>query len=70
MAESTGILEIVKFCEIIDDMDPLEVPDYALLKKVLKSESSPIRRERGSLKIVEDTRHKSVLAHPRSHRVV
>ena len=39
MAKSTGIEELINFCEIIDDMDQFEQPNYLLLQKVLKSES-------------------------------
>ena len=38
MAERTGIQEVINFCQIVDDMDQLEQPHYALLKKVLKSD--------------------------------
>jgi hypothetical protein len=31
MAKSTGNEEIMNFCEIIDELDPFEVPNYRLL---------------------------------------
>lgn len=39
MAKSTGIDEIINFCEIIDEMDAFEDPNYKLLSKVLKSDN-------------------------------
>lgn len=39
MAKSMGIDEIINFCEIIDEMDPFETPNYILLSKVLKSDN-------------------------------
>ena len=36
MAESTKIEGIIKFCKIVDEMDPFAKPDYKQLFRVLK----------------------------------
>ena len=35
MAEKTKIHEIMRFCEVVDQMDRFEEPNYYLLKKIL-----------------------------------
>ena len=39
MAKSTGVDQVITFCEIIEQLGQYETPNYKLLKKVFKSEN-------------------------------